>query len=374
MIASILPGVREVRVPISVGYLYLISAMLLYLNTRPTPFNFDAAIRIVDAIGGAGSAGLLTASSFAAYLLGAVLTRDVEKSRYIVSGPLQRLLGMQASSSNEVQAAYARLMEEARASGSRSAAPEDDWPGGDGVDLRSRLLESNVEVFGEYDRAQAEAAFRANIPFPLALLIVTLACVARSGWILVLLVVPLLLFRDAARRLDSAYSVLALAVLNGTVHHPDVDDLRRKMALRAELQGVVVRPIVQSVDRPGYADAQADGRRDPLAEVNLAPEIQNLSDRSIRITQYQLWVEFWDLDAKNIVYETDIVEDYVAQINLDPGQAHTIEARFETTVPGADAVSNVECSLKLRIMDQGGVFWDRDRSGAWSPRKGFMIG
>jgi hypothetical protein len=84
MIASVLPGLRELRVPLAAGYVWLITGWLLLHNQirrgPAAPGAVDALTDLRDAI---GLGGIAAAATFVAYLLGA-LWRPL--SAYITEG------------------------------------------------------------------------------------------------------------------------------------------------------------------------------------------------------------------------------------------------------------------------------------------------
>jgi hypothetical protein len=104
-----------------------------------------------------------------------------------------------------------------------------DSGAGNSSALRPRLLVAEKEVYGEYDRLAAEAAFRINVTLPILLLGLTLAASTSWWWSIAALGVSMVLFRQGTRRLVESDSVIQRSVLNGIVVHPiDVEIERIK--------------------------------------------------------------------------------------------------------------------------------------------------
>lgn len=98
MLGSLLPGVREVRTPLTVGYLWLLIAWLAFADRFPTerPDTDTDAVGLtvrLFALGDiVGPAIALAALSFIAYIAGALLTFDPQEG--ILGRPLQGVVIM----------------------------------------------------------------------------------------------------------------------------------------------------------------------------------------------------------------------------------------------------------------------------------------
>jgi hypothetical protein len=76
MLASLLPGLRDVRTPLTVGYLWLFILWLWFADKWPSerPRDDGAIARIFDVQTLLGSSVMIAALSFVAYVLGSLLT------------------------------------------------------------------------------------------------------------------------------------------------------------------------------------------------------------------------------------------------------------------------------------------------------------
>ena len=73
MLANLLPGLRHVRTPLATGYLYLLAAWL-WFGDDVADISNDALDRLSELSAAAGISATLAAVSFAAYLIGSILT------------------------------------------------------------------------------------------------------------------------------------------------------------------------------------------------------------------------------------------------------------------------------------------------------------
>ena len=77
MLASILPGLRELRVPLVCGYISLLAAWLAFSDRLPHARPLNGSLAAVWDVGGyLGKPAIIGAMTFVAYLVGAVLEFD----------------------------------------------------------------------------------------------------------------------------------------------------------------------------------------------------------------------------------------------------------------------------------------------------------
>jgi hypothetical protein len=191
VLASLLPGLRDIRTPLTVGYLWLLIAWLLFGEHVPKsrPSGNGLLAQLFDLSGILGKAAPIAALSFIAYLLGALLTIPVE-SRFISS--ILSILGTFSQDTRLTTEEYARwragrtdeVRDRIEVSKNRNAGPVLDISDSEmrtlvrfaveepgsylaANDLRARLLVANQQMYGEYDRLAAEASFRVNMFLPL---------------------------------------------------------------------------------------------------------------------------------------------------------------------------------------------------------------
>lgn len=88
MLASILPGLREIRAPLAAGYLWLVTAWLLLHDRVDTGTDAPGAVEALQELRDAiGVGGVAAAATFVAYLLGALwepLSAGVAEALWVV--------------------------------------------------------------------------------------------------------------------------------------------------------------------------------------------------------------------------------------------------------------------------------------------------
>lgn len=232
MLASLLPGLRDVRTPLTVGYLYLLGGWLLAADRIPRvrPPEDGLVSRLFDLSTILGPAAVVAALSFGAYVLGALLSVPIERGfGRLLLYRLSRRIGVDA---RQTDSQLAKLLDrevkriEENSEGQPPAARDQlrkDVTRArrtSAAELRVRLLVANQEMYGEYDRLSAEAEFRLNICLPLTLLgaIAAVQVDARYAPVTIL-IVSLLAYQGVARRAE-ATSVLSRAVLSNVMEHP----------------------------------------------------------------------------------------------------------------------------------------------------------
>jgi hypothetical protein len=238
MLASLLPGLRDVRTPLTVGYMYLVVLWLWFGDRWPEhrPAGEGLVARLFDLRTHIGPASTIAAASFAAYLLGALLA--VSTQRGAIGRALTNTRGIGGVAARQTRAQLDQVLKdtaeqiEMRTSGfsphemndlERDLALASRT---NAADLRTRLLVANQDLYGEYDRLAAEAEFRINVCLPLLVIGVTVAF-GLSFWALVVIPAVLALGYQGLVRQTEAESVIDRAVLAGTIDHP-VQTIRRR--------------------------------------------------------------------------------------------------------------------------------------------------
>jgi hypothetical protein len=238
MLASLLPGLRDVRTPLVVGYLWLIFAWLMWGDLIPEqrPAGDGAIARLFDLSDFLGSTALIASISFVAYVLGAVLTiplegRLAERARdWFGTGSRENVSLDQnyVAFIREIENDFPDVEIELRGSVVRGAVgrmgseaehrrtltdPSPDQ-------LRPRLLASDkTEVYGEYDRLAAEAAFRMNL-FPPLIALSLYGAVTIDWRYLLGIVVAVVLSIQGLNRLEQSRRTLTRAAIDGVFKHP----------------------------------------------------------------------------------------------------------------------------------------------------------
>jgi hypothetical protein len=316
MLASLLPGLRDLRTPLATGYLWLTALWLLLHDRLPKnvdeargPFRsfYEAGVLV-------GNTACLAALSFVAYLLGSILLLRVGRndSAYIVPGkdyvdfepalrsPLPGMVmrivnaRMGASMYDQLRTVVSRrLRQHGRDLDSdvhmsvlpyailrrsekppiledRRAVPElyvraviADLPAV-GVQLQAK----NQSFWDTYDRQKAEAQFRIGIALPISLIVILLAVQSGQYLWLLLLIVPLILLVLAMRLEATANSALVQAVVLRMVEPPVLERLTEVLAEKKAEEAREQERLTAEIDLQEHArELMRSARVEPDEEV-----------------------------------------------------------------------------------------------------------
>ncbi len=305
VLASLLPGLRQVRAPIAAGFVWLVTAWLALADFVPhSSEGATGVFRDIYAIAGvAGEAGISASAGFIAYLLG-ILSVQVSSALFAVPTNIRarrggRVASLQALPPPSDQGRRALAETVVRELVERSSRDDDlmEMLKQTGIECGARSLkDANVlasmvwvrlnidryvdkivadlphlplrliddsgrkELFGEFDRRRAEAEFRAAVALPLVGLSVVLA-VRVSPWFAFGLVVPAILAVQAHLSAVSAADVLAAAMRaqEPAPASPALDEVRAGPPLeRDDWLKYAVKlhyPVAAEVERKQDADA-----------------------------------------------------------------------------------------------------------------------
>jgi hypothetical protein len=286
VLASILPGLRDIRTPLAAGYLWIVVVWLLFHDYIPKSVDeAQGAIGSLYQLGAllGGAAGLAAVSS-AAYLVGSILVirperlgrliqargeredksldggresppplpqRQQQLARFVDVGLMEfgnertwftvqdhvdvlgqmltRTTYREEKSYDEVRQAYLQ-------------AVVDDYPA-----IAIRLQAKNRDLWETYDRHRAEAEFRLGIAPPLALASIILA-VQASPWWLCLLLIPAALLMLARRESKEATLTLIQVITLKMVEPPAFERLREVAVMKERGPG---KPRDNSRDAQG---------------------------------------------------------------------------------------------------------------------------
>jgi hypothetical protein len=206
MLSSLVPGLRELRAPLTSGYLWLVLAWMAFRDRVPTRAEVDAPAldRLYELQPLITQFGTLAAVSVAAYVVGSLAIDIVGSLGEMVMRKLRPGLWMTDAGK--------RLLDDLVVSTpalSRDSALR--WIQGNREFLKTQLLDLNPALHSEVDRPDAEAAFRWAACAPLTLIFAYLAATVSLGW-LAGEVLPLLLGWQSLTMTRSANGALVIAI------------------------------------------------------------------------------------------------------------------------------------------------------------------
>jgi hypothetical protein len=228
MLASLLPGVRELRVPLATGYLWLINAWLAFGDRLPKtlpdvgPFSQLRALQEYS-----GKAGLAVAVSFLAYLVGSFL--EMNPLRLWEHGGRPKWINWVRGVVREIAPSWFQWFPVSDAA-KKNLVEDPQFGGRDPMELMilvtkeeqqlaTRLHANNVELYNKYERLLSESAFRLNVAPPLVVLALLLlvasdmSSVSKALVAVGVIVLALLLFRQAVKRAIQSRDVLVQALV-----------------------------------------------------------------------------------------------------------------------------------------------------------------
>jgi hypothetical protein len=259
MLTNLLPGLRELRAPLAAGYLWLVCGWLIFhdLLTGQSKLVHDVA----PLVNWAGRPALAVAITFGAYLVGILseaattwLLQLVAKSEpsglpigdegynhlkelavsildaRITSDEESRLALLSSPRTNEI----AGLLDPRVPAEQRWRLMFDRIDvfayiaslAGDLALVPSRLIGQNNELYGMYDRLNAEAQFRAAVTVPAAVAFATLG--VTESWVFFAgMVLAPVLARQAVTRSRRANDILAGALRATPDQSPAIDTMRK---------------------------------------------------------------------------------------------------------------------------------------------------
>lgn len=239
MLANLLPGLRDVRAPLSAGCIWLLTLWLILEDRVPAPQQargiWASLYRLGDLI---GPAGVLASGAFLAYLIGAILAVRVVTVNAKEAPKAARFWDAKTTLTPRVsRLAHDDLVGFLRDHG-RVPTPEPEVTEsgrlerergqrlvvnlaardilGETRQLRTKLLIANYDLFNEYDRAVGEAEFRKNVAYSLVGLTATLSWL-QSPWWAFLLIVSARLYIAGVGSERAANDVIVQAVVAGLI-------------------------------------------------------------------------------------------------------------------------------------------------------------
>jgi hypothetical protein len=267
VLVSLLPGLRDLRTPLAVGYLWLIGLWLWFGDSFPrraadVP---DATLRSLFELSTAvGASVVLAAVSFAAYLLGTMLLvrfrwnvvcfepmmtelnsifkLGIPIARFFLKGYGSPLRNMRSQLDSQFEKKFGgpqaadkldalSPQQFATLTGRRGAPPATGQTRVEVAvsaaecemeEVGIRLQAANRDIWDTFDRCRAETEFRSAIVLPLSFIIVS-ATINHSWWWLVGMIAPWWLLVLAARKAIEATATLVQAISLGIVEPPIFD-------------------------------------------------------------------------------------------------------------------------------------------------------
>lgn len=237
MLANLLPGLRDVRAPLSAGCIWLLTLWLLLGDRVPTQTEARGAWASLYRLGGLiGPGGVLASAAFLAYLIGAMLAVRVVTVNAQEAPKSARFWDPRTTLTPRVsRLAFNDLVGFLQEEGRLPApAPEPNPRAeverergerlmanlaardilGETRQLRTKLLIANYDLFNEYDRAVGEAEFRKNVAYALVGLTAALSWL-QSPWWAFLLVISVRLYAAGVGSERAANDVIIQAVVTG---------------------------------------------------------------------------------------------------------------------------------------------------------------
>ncbi|MFD7097611.1 hypothetical protein [Streptomyces xanthophaeus] len=263
MLASLLPGIRELRTPLATGYLYLLALLLVVGDSIPTRAQAHEPLSLLyDVVEWMGKPAALAASTFVAYLLGSVLEvhattvirglwivrrkywlPDRRKLDHVLETEAGRSQWMDLPGDRPRDYPYLQLMAAQEAltkpavdalamycgdrlelpvRSSRTFAEALAPLIGDLPQLRTRVHAASKDLFGDYDRVAAEADLKVNVGAAAIVLSVLAAIRVEPWWALVCGPMLLLIYRGLSLA-RQANDVLVQAIVTEVVQSPRFD-------------------------------------------------------------------------------------------------------------------------------------------------------
>jgi hypothetical protein len=293
MLASVLPGLRELRAPLAAGYLWLLAGWLLLDDRVPSDENATGIWRSLRDLSDVVSAiGLGVAVSFAAYVVGSVsvammspvlswVYRYVRLRKFRFQHPHQGREPFKVAHQGEpgrrmlfrvwaeypvvgygtLSGAASAIVREHVLSRVRRGAgfvPNDlfstSWSYAELVTelrlIEQRLIGNETELYAEADRLRSEAEFRAAVTPPLALLALLFAGRSSLLWLLGMPIIAAL-YAQGQLRLRDRNDLLVQAVALGRVEAPALE----RLALRLEINEGSAGATSRSPSPPDHAPA-----------------------------------------------------------------------------------------------------------------------
>jgi hypothetical protein len=288
LLTSLLPGIRELRTPLAIGYVWLISAWLILEDRIPRERPPEGELAALWDLGtAAGTTAILAAVTFAAYLIGSILEIDpqgrigqaispiflwktnIAVSRNLISvstiqsllNHLQQIPGpppLRSKTEGDPEGRSderKQVVQEMRRLGLDRLSPLPMPTAILGMNrilafmqivfeeipqIATRLQVNNAELFGKYDRLLAEASLRVNVAPPVTVLLMLIIWQSqqpvwqRFGLTIIVIALGYTIARQGFLKLIAARDVIVQALLSiDEVRSRAIEELTKKNPLEA---------------------------------------------------------------------------------------------------------------------------------------------
>lgn len=261
---NLLPGLRDLRTPLAVGYLWLAVLWLVFESSLPHADEATGLIASVYRIGNLlGPAPSLAIVSFVAYVIGATFTplslfgnslqRLVVNNLWLIPGLESRMLYAGYSVTDFVRQQARQIhndpsMDEEKYNRRLEELATDSEMGEmwKGPDREFRIIAYHVErelsgvvaklqvfdkeqLYQSYDRSVSEAQFRTGIAMPLLALDIVLA-VRGPWWSIIGLLLPVVLLWQAEVKNREATRIAYESIVHGIIPSSTITSLKEAAA------------------------------------------------------------------------------------------------------------------------------------------------
>jgi hypothetical protein len=205
MLANLLPGLRDLRGPLAVGYTWILVLWLLFADHLPRERSESSGAmgKLFDLGDLLGPTVILAVVSFVAYMIGSFLSLDPR-------GPVWRTVRNLWS---EFRPGSSRTYEELSRWFDRHNIPQEEF---NLLQLEAKLRVASADLYGDVDRLRSEAELRLNIAPAIAALSIVLT-VQMSIWYVLGLAMAFILVLQGVQRLTRGNELTMQALMAGVI-------------------------------------------------------------------------------------------------------------------------------------------------------------
>ncbi|MFD5657061.1 hypothetical protein [Streptomyces hirsutus] len=225
MLASLLPGMRHLRTPFSLGVLCAFELWVFFGEKIPTRSEADGLVKRLYSLAEiSGRPIVVAALAFVLYLIGGVIRIPIAKLQYILDSALRKPAVLSRNSRWQLEE-YAKGAFERR----RETVDVDVKAGElsqkivrEFSEIRISLIANHLDIYMEHDRLESEAELRINLAIYSFPLLLSPTFVSSIGG-LVGVFIAILLIENGRRSLKEANAILVQAVIAGVVQSPSYE-------------------------------------------------------------------------------------------------------------------------------------------------------